>query len=90
MADKRNSERLGIRLEVEVEPGTNGDKSSLHTRDISNSGVFLECCDGKLPEVGSIVVIRIKQALGEGEAPAVKAEVVRIDKDGIALKFLDS
>ncbi len=88
MSDKRCDHRLGIRLEVEVQTGT--DKSSLHTRDISNTGIFLECSPEGLPPVGSILIIRIKQALGDGEAPAVRAQVVRVDAQGVALKFLDT
>lgn len=88
MSDKRGDHRLGIRLEVEVQDGT--DKSSLHTRDISNTGIFLECSPAGLPPVGSILIIRIKQTLGDGEAPAVRAQVVRVDGEGVALKFLDT
>ena len=88
MSDKRNAERLGIRLEVEVE--RDQDKSSMHSRDISNTGIFLECTPENLPPVGSILIIRIKQALGDGEAPSVRAQVVRIDGQGVGLKFLDT
>lgn len=88
MSDKRGNERLGIRLEVEVE--CDNDKSSMHTRDISNTGVFLECGPENLPPVGTILLIRIKQALGDGDAPTVRAQVVRVDSQGVALKFLDN
>lgn len=88
MSENRGEQRLGIRLEVEVE--CDQDKSSMHTRDISNTGIFLECNAENMPPVGSILTIRIKQALGDGEAPAVRAQVVRVDGGGVALKFLDT
>ncbi|MBI3561053.1 MAG: PilZ domain-containing protein [Gammaproteobacteria bacterium] len=85
--ERRTDQRLGIRLEVEVETET--DRASLHTRDISSTGVFLVGDPPRLPTVGSILIIRVKQSLGDGEAPVVRAEVVRVDNEGIALKFLD-
>lgn len=88
MSDNRGDQRLGIRLEVEVQ--CDNDKSSMHTRDISNSGVFLECGPENIPPVGAILIIRIKHALGDGEAPTVRAQVVRVDSQGVALKFLDN
>jgi hypothetical protein len=88
MSDKRSEPRLGIRLEVELQ--LEGESASLHTRDLSNNGVFLETDQQQVPAVGTIVYIRLKQGLQEGEAPLVKAQIVRADKDGIALKFLES
>jgi hypothetical protein len=88
MSERRDIQRIGVRLEVEVK--TEKDSASMHTRDISTNGLFLECETTALPTVGTLLIIRIKQPLGDGEPPPeVKAEVVRIDKDGIALKFID-
>jgi hypothetical protein len=39
--------------------------------------------------VGSIIYLRLKQALQDGEAPLVKARVVRVNGNGFALQFLD-
>lgn len=86
MKEKRGDPRLGIRLEVELQ--TEGESASLHTRDLSNKGVFIEAEQQQLPEVGSIVFIKLKQGL-QGDVPLVKAQVVRADDSGIALKFLD-
>jgi hypothetical protein len=86
MTEKRGDPRLGIRLEVELQ--TEGESASLHTRDLSNKGVFIEAEQQQLPAVGSIVYIKLKQGL-QGDVPLVKAQVVRADDSGIALKFLD-
>ena len=88
MRDKRREPRLGVRLEVELK--VDGEESaSLKTRDLSNGGVYLESSEGPLPAVGSIVYLRVKQGFQDGEdAPLVKAEIVRLDNDGFALKFL--
>ena len=88
MSERRDNQRIGVRLEVEVK--TEKDSASMHTRDIGTNGVFLECESSLMPTVGSICILRIKQPLGNGESPPdVRAEVVRIDNDGIALKFID-
>lgn len=86
--DKRQDLRLGIRLEVELKyDGV--DSAILHTRDLSQNGVYLEKGEQQpLPAVGAIVSIQVKQALSDGDPPIVKAEVIRCDSDGIALRFL--
>ena len=86
MSDKRKDSRLGIKLEVELH--SEEQDLSLETRDLSQSGVFLSAQESALPAEGSIVELRIKQALGEEEPPLVRARVVRVDNDGIALTFI--
>ena len=87
MSERRTNNRLGIKLEVELK--TEDQEQSLHTRDLSNSGVFLEKGENQLPPVNSIVYLRVKSQFDDGEAPLVKARVVRIDEQGIALTFLN-
>ena len=87
MSDKRREPRLNIRLEVELH--AEGELASLHTRDLSNKGVFLEANEQHVLAIGSIVYIKLKQGLQDSEAPLVKAQVVRADNEGFALKFLD-
>ena len=88
MNDNRKDTRLSIRLEVELH--IEGQAASLHTRDLSNNGVYIEASERQLPTVGSIVYIKLKQGFQGEDAPMVKAQVVRADNDGIALKFLES
>lgn len=59
------------------------------TRDISNSGVFLFMEDVPLPEIGSIVKGQV-QGLPGGDAPIVDMEVVRLDPEGIGLRYLNT
>ena len=86
MSDNRKETRLGIKLEVELR--SEEQELSLETRDLSNSGVFLTAHESSLPTEGSIVELKIKQAMGDSDPPIVKARVVRIDNDGIALAFI--
>ncbi len=87
MSERRKEQRLAIRLEVELK--CEGLECFLHSKDLSSSGVFLEKQDDCLPEVGSIVQIRVKQDFADGLPPMVRAKVVRIEKDGVALEFID-
>lgn len=89
--ERRNNNRLGIRLEVELR--AEDKECSLQSRDLSNSGVFLEKGEQPLPPVDnigvdSIVYLRVKSQFEDGDPPLVKARVVRIDDQGIALQFL--
>ena len=86
MSDNRKSSRLGIELDVELV--MNELLYSLQTRDLSNGGVFLKKGDHDLPPKGAVVKLRVKSNLADGEPPLVKAEVVRVEDDGIALAFL--
>ena len=67
MSDNRKETRLGIKLEVELR--TEEQELSLKTRDLSNSGVFLTADDSALPTEGSIVELKIKQAMGDSDPP---------------------
>lgn len=86
MRDNRKEPRLGVNLEVELQVGE--ESASLKTRDLSNGGVYLESSEGPFPAVGTIVYLRVKQGFQGEEAPLVKAEIVRLDNDGFALRFL--
>ncbi len=87
MDERRNNTRLSIKLEVELY--ADDQECSLQTRDLSNNGVYLEKGETNLPAEGSIVHLRVKQPMSEGEEPPlVKARIIRIDADGIALQFI--
>ncbi len=87
MDNKRKESRLPIQLDVELLSDDNQERS-LQTRDLSNGGVYLEKGMNNLPPEGTIVHIRIKNNLGDGDPPLVKARVIRVDNDGLALAFI--
>lgn len=84
--DQRTEARIEVRLEVCLIE--NEQQHPLHTRDLSNSGVYLDTGSEFLLEKETIVHIRVAQPFADGEPPLVKAEVVRVDKDDIGLKFI--
>ena len=84
--DLRRHPRINIQMEVELivpELGT----ITLQSGNLSNSGLFLCVEQSVTLQIGSEVHVRLKQALGDGEPPLVKARVVRIENQGIGLQF---
>lgn len=84
--DQRRHPRINIQIEVELIAPEVG-ALTLQSGNLSDSGLYL-CADQSMPlQIGSEVCVRLKQALGDGEAPLVKARVVRIEDQGIGLHF---
>lgn len=90
MADKNKREhvRTKLRADVKLSHPEVGDLS-LKTGDISDGGAYVFTGEHPIPAVGQIVTMQV-QGMGEGEAPMVKMQVVRSDKNGIGLAFVDS
>jgi hypothetical protein len=88
MDNKRDSSRVGIVIEIKV-ICDDATEYTLNSRNISDTGVFLEYDEQKIAlEVGTHVVLQVCSQLGDGEPPPVKAEVARITNEGIGLQFI--
>lgn len=86
--DQRRHRRIKLQMEVELSlPGE--EPLTLTSGNLSDSGIYLQADDRPLPLLGREVYLRLKQALGDGEAPLVRARVVRIDDGGLGLHFED-
>ncbi|OZG72555.1 hypothetical protein BTA51_15680 [Hahella sp. CCB-MM4] len=84
--DKRNSPRIKASFQVELthpEFGTIKTK----TRDISENGAFVIVNEEQTPELHMRVSIRVLGLPGEPGAP-VESEVVRIEHEGVGVKFI--
>ncbi len=79
--------RTRLRAAVKLTHPQIGDVST-HTRDISDDGAFVYAEGQMLPALGEIVEVQV-QGLPGGDAPVVRMRVVRIDKEGIGLQFVD-
>ena len=60
----------------------------LHTGDISDGGAYIFTEGNSLPKVGELVSVQV-QGMGSGEAPVQNMRIVRIDKEGIGLEFVN-
>ena len=91
MANSKNSSRsarlglqLGIRLYLdEAKP------ILLTTRNISNTGLFVDIESPLDIKEGQEVKVELAETLGDGEPQKVSTTVVRIEKEGFALKYTE-
>ena len=90
MRENRRHERYPIVVDVEVTlPGLlRKQRRRFRTRDMSDSGVFLEA-DGKpLPALGAEVTVQVVSGPDGETRPIVRARVVRVIDAGMAVAFL--
>ncbi len=83
--DHRKYRRTRITFEVELMHPMCGNLL-LKTRDISDGGIFLIAESDILLEVGHIVEVQVKGM--NQQAPIVKMEVVRVEDEGMGLRFV--
>lgn len=86
MSDKREHVRTPFVCRIKIGHETLGDLEA-KTRDISDGGVFVSLKPEQMPPIGTVVVGQV-QGLAE-EAPQLRMEVVRIESEGVGLRFLD-
>jgi len=89
-AENRKHLRIGLIVEIEL---TLPDKGlvNVRTRNISDGGLYLILDEiEELPPIDTEVTVRLKNQLGDGEAPPTnRAKVVRHEGDGVGLEFLE-
>lgn len=86
--NKRNSSRLGLVIDIKLINQDNVEHI-LKSRNISDTGVFLDCDDSVLfLPIGTVVTLQVCAQMGDEPPPPVKAEVCRISKEGMGLKFI--
>lgn len=86
--NKRVHIRNKLRAEIKLSHPQVGDLT-LHTGDISESGAYILAEGNELPAVGEVVAVQV-QGLGDGgSGPLVQMRVVRIDNEGIGLRFVN-
>ena len=88
-SENRKHLRIGLVVEIEL---TLKDQEpvNVRTKNISDGGLFLVIDNIELPPVGTEVMVRLKNQLGDGEEPPInRAMVVRHDPDGVGLQFLE-
>lgn len=86
MDDKREHIRTPITCNIKI---CHEELGEMHvkTRDISEGGVFVVLEPSQIPPIGSTVTGQI-QGLME-EAPIVEMEVVRVEPEGVGLRFIE-
>ena len=88
MNNKRQSPRLPLLIPMSVKMTVeNQDPVVMKTRNMSDSGVFLENNDNLGLQIGTKLTIKVIEDLQVDNIAAIPATVVRIADDGFALKF---
>ncbi|MFT5452370.1 MAG: hypothetical protein ACI9N9_001862 [Enterobacterales bacterium] len=86
--NKRRSPRLPIQLEVEFNHDETG-LLHLMTKDISDTGLFINIGLDKEPPIGTTAKVKLKNNFEDGEeAPTLLMRVVRKTENGIGLEFI--
>lgn len=86
--NKRDSTRLGLVVDIQL-TCDDGSQHMFKSRNISDTGVFLEYNDEQLElPIGENVVLQVSSMLGDEPPPPVKSVIARITKEGLGLKFI--
>ncbi|WP_019591502.1 PilZ domain-containing protein [Thioalkalivibrio sp. ALE20] len=93
--ERRRHPRIPMTVNVVVSAG-DGEPVTLTTNDISGGGAFLRWEEGQKPDLRGLLelesddelMLQVFGLLGDGDAPPkVRAQVVRVHEDGIAVRF---
>lgn len=84
--DRRMHERIPLAVRALLFEEGVADPRTVKTRDVSDGGVSL-IVEEPRPQVGSVIKIQVI-GLGEGEAPIVEMQVMRMTADGIGCAYL--
>lgn len=87
MEDKRRHPRVPITCSIKISHQSIGERV-LKTRDISDGGVFLVTEHIETLSVGVVVEGQAQGMMDD--APVLRMEVVRLDSEGMGLKYLDA
>ncbi|NRB40754.1 MAG: PilZ domain-containing protein [Pseudomonadales bacterium] len=84
--NKRLSIRTLLQVPVKIMHPVLGDVV-VHTADISDGGLYFVCQNANQFNLQEEFKVQV-MAFGEGDAPLVKMSVVRIENQGVGLKFM--
>jgi hypothetical protein len=87
MSEKRRYPRTNFNAQVKIMHPSITD-AILNMRDLSHGGVFLHTGELTPPPVGTVLKLQI-QGMAD-DPPIIDACIVRIEGDGVGLKFLES
>ena len=87
MENKREHPRYPLSVDVKISHPDIGEKM-VKTRNISDSGLFILVEPTAMPPIGEVVQGQVQ---GEhDDMPVVKMKIVRMEDDGLGLRFLET
>jgi c-di-GMP-binding flagellar brake protein YcgR len=85
--DRRTHERYPARVNVTLRPAK-GESMRVASRDLSAGGLFLECTPALTQSLALNDKVQVTIHYEDtGEAETIHADVVRLDQEGIGLRF---
>jgi hypothetical protein len=85
-SEQRRSIRTPLACRIKIMHESIGELV-VKTRDISDSGVFIALEPENIPAVGTILTGQVQGLMDD--APVLAMEVVRIESQGVGLRFVD-
>ncbi len=85
MTNKRRHIRTRLNAKVNLTHASLGTVTAV-MRDLSDGGLYLIADGWTPPEIGTRVQVQVKGL--SGDAPIIEAEVVRIDDEGVGMRFV--
>ena len=86
MKKDTRSPRLGLQLSVRLYLD-DAEPIMLTTRNISNTGLFIDWETPLNINEGQEAYVELAETLGDGAPQKVRTTIVRIEKEGFALKY---
>ena len=87
-SNQRKHERTPLRVQFKIWHPSFGE-AMVETRDVSEGGVFLitDSSTVEIPESGTVMKGQVQGVMDD--APVVTMEIVRIEPQGVGLKFIE-
>jgi len=86
--DKRPSLHINIGMSIQLR-WDNNTPVEYQTREISDTGLFILSGPDPFPELDTEVFVKLTDAQIDGETSWVRAQVIQVEKEGIAIQLLD-
>jgi hypothetical protein len=86
MENKRKHPRHPVTVDIKIAHPDFGEKT-VKTRNISDGGLFIVIEPTEMPAVGEVVKGQVQGAAVD--LPILDMEIVRVEEDGLGLKFVE-
>ncbi len=87
MDNRRQHERSTAAVTVDMFHNAFGH-ISVHARDVSDGGIFVDMANHIPPPPGTIVKVKMKRLMSEINKEAIDMMVVHVNGKGVGLKFV--
>lgn len=88
MSNKRGNIRHPIEVPIRLIDEQGNEQNGI-SGNVSDCGLYVTVLVEQKPPIGSVLQVQVMTPMGDGsDAPINRAQVMRIDAEGLGLKFL--